>query len=101
MERAPLPVLLCCRCGEPEGGQGFVQLAVRGSLAEVCHRCFLLEELGQLTSSLPPGDVTRDLVEEGLQTLYDVARARHAELLSTSVEDGSEGEGGRCREGRS
>ncbi len=101
MARAPLPALLCCRCGKPGGGRGLVQLAVRGTLAEVCHGCFLLEELGLLTSTLRPGDVVRDLVEEGLQTLYDVARARHAELLSTSVEDGSEGEGGRCREGRS
>ena len=100
MERAPLPVLLCCRCGEPEGGQGFVQLAVRGSLAEVCHRCFLLEELGQLTSTLPPGDVIRDLVEEGLQAPHDVVRLRRAQLLGASAEDGAEVESGHRREGR-
>ncbi len=100
MARAPLPVLLCYRCGEPGGGRGLVQLAVRGSLAEVCHHCFLLEELGQLTSTLPQGDVIRDLVEEGLQAPHDVVRLRRAQLLGASAEDGAEVESGHRREGR-
>ena len=90
MEDVSPPVLLCCRCGEPETGRGLVQLAVRGSLAEVCQRCFLLEQLGELTRALPEGDVTRSIVEEGLQTLYEVARARHSELLSKTVEDAAQ-----------
>ncbi len=101
MEDVPPPVLLCCRCGEPETGRRLVQLAVRGSLAEVCQRCFLLEQLGELTKALPEGGVTRVIVEEGLQTLYELTRSRHSELLSRSLEDGAEeGESGGRRESR-
>ena len=100
MDRVLAPVPLCRRCEHPEGGRCLVPLAVRGSAAEVCHHCFLLEELGQLTSTLPPGDVIRDLVEEGLQAPHDLVRLRRAQLLRASAEDGAAVESRPRRQGR-
>ena len=73
-------VAICGRCQEAGGESGLVCLAVRGELVSVCSRCFLLEQVGDLTCALPPTDATRSLVEEGLRTLYDVVLARSQEI---------------------
>ena len=84
MATAPSPVLLCGRCGETAAAGELVTLASHGVLASVCQRCFLLEQIGSLAGSLPRGDETRDLVEEGLRTLYDIVLARAQEVAEQS-----------------
>ena len=101
---AARPTVLCLRCGECEGEQGFVQLARSGALEQVCQRCFLIAEVDALTRSLPPADGTRELVEEGLRTLYEVVRDRQLELAEQNLRDAAKGRSkgkgkgqGRCR----
>ena len=81
---------ICGRCGETAGAGELVTLAVRGELVAVCSRCFLLEEVGSLTSSLPAGDSTRSLVEEGLRALYEVVLARAREEAARQFQDAAE-----------
>ena len=89
MATALLAVPICCRCQSPPQ-DALVQLASRGELLSVCERCFLLDQLGQLTAGLPAGDATRDLVDEGLRALYEVVVSRSQDLAVASFRDASE-----------
>ena len=83
-------VLLCGRCGEAVAPGELVTLASQGVLAAVCQRCFLLEQIGSLAGSLPRGDATRDLVEEGLRTLYEIVLSRAQEVAELRARHGAQ-----------
>ena len=64
---------VCGLCQQPRGS--LQCLARQGALLNVCQVCFCCEELKQLSAQLPSGHPTVSLIEEGLQTLYSVAKA--------------------------
>ena len=85
---------ICCRCGSAPP-TALVQLASRGELLSVCERCFLLDQISQLSSGLQAGDPALEIVDEGLRTLYEVIVARSQELALEAHRDASEGRSGR------
>ena len=97
MATAQAAVPICARCQEQAGAEGLFHLALRGDLVAVCPRCFLLEQIGDLTAALPRDDATRTLVAEGLTTLYEIVRDRSQaialEALSHGAEAHREGQG--------
>ena len=91
MATSAAAVPICARCGEASAATDLVNLAVRGELVAVCQRCFLVEQIGDLTAGLPVGDPCRGLVEEGLRTLYEVVVSRSQELAVAGLIDASSG----------
>ncbi len=89
MARVALPS--CLACGEGVDPVGLVSSAREGNLEQVCPRCFYLRELDGLTRTLPATDSTRQLVEGGLRTLYEVVRSRATEVAEAGLEDGAQG----------
>ena len=73
---------VCGVCGEEETPQGFVTQAVRGRLLCVCPRCFHAEQIVDLCRQLPRRDAVREIVEDGLRALYELARKRTEELCA-------------------
>ena len=94
MATAPAPLsgcihsLVCGRCSEVAAPGELVTLAVRGELAAVCQRCFLLEEIGSLSAILPLDDHLRVSVEECLRALYEVVLARAQEAAEERLRHG-------------
>ena len=84
MATSAAAVPICARCGAQSPTGDLLNLAVRGELVGVCQRCFFLEQIGDLTAALPIGDPCRDLVEEGLRTIYEVVTSRSRELAAAS-----------------
>ena len=82
MATAAIAVPVCARCGETSAASDLVNLAVRGELVAVRSRCFLVEQIGDLTAALPVDDPCRGLIEEGLRTLYEVVVSRSQELAA-------------------
>ncbi len=80
----------CLACGEGAGAGVLVSSARGGSLEQVCPRCFYLRELDGLTQTLPAGDSVRQLIEEGLRTLYEVVRTRATEVAGGGLGDGAQ-----------
>ena len=76
------PVRLCVRCSEAESVSGFLTAARAGTLELVCQRCFYLGEIAVQSSLLPQSDETREVLLEGLRTLYELTRSRLLEIES-------------------
>ncbi len=89
MARVALPS--CLACGESGDPSTLVSSAREGSLEQVCPRCFYLRELDGLTRALPSTDSTRQLVEEGLRTLYEEVRTRATEVAEAGLGDAAQG----------
>ena len=86
MATARPSVPICGLCSEAAGADGLVSLAVQGDLLAVCQRCFLLQQVGSLTTSLPRSDPVRELVEEGLRALYEVVATRAQEIAASELQ---------------
>ena len=80
--RTAEPVCLCIRCSEAEGVSGFLTGARAGTLELVCPRCFYLGEIAVQSALLPQSDATREVLLEGLQTLYELIRSKLWEIES-------------------
>ena len=76
------PVRLCICCSDAEGVSGSLTGARVGSLELVCPMCFYLGEIEVQSSLLPQSDATREVLLEGLQTLYELIRSRLLEIES-------------------
>ena len=76
---------ICFQCQEPSERGDLVSSARNGSLESVCERCFLLREISALCVDLGPREPAREIVLEGIRTLYEVLRTRTEELLLSEV----------------
>ena len=91
--RAAEPVRMCIRCSEVEGVSSFLTGARAGTRELVCPRCFYLGDIAVLSSLLPQSDATREVLLEGLQTLYELIRSRLLGIESERLAEVSSREG--------